>query len=211
MQLRDALAQITEIRQQMARTQLFRGYRAATTAFSGVVALGAAAIQHYVIGEATFDQQLTALWLWLGAAAVSVVVVGAEMMQRYRRRERSQLQREMTLMAVEQFVPCLVAGALLTYAIVEWAGNSINLLPGLWCTLFGLGVFASRRLLPRGTFLIGGWYLLAGLAAVATRKDFCFASQMAGAFGGGQLLSAGVLYWQLERVPAGTIDVGENG
>ena len=39
MELREALTQIAEIRQQMARGEVFRGYRAATTAFSGVVAL----------------------------------------------------------------------------------------------------------------------------------------------------------------------------
>lgn len=203
MQLRDALDQITAIRQQMAQAQLFRGYRAATTAFTAVVALVAAGIQHYAIGDVTFEEQLESLWLWLAAAGVSVGVVGAEMTWRYRHRERSALQRDSTLMAVEQFVPCLVAGALLTYAIVDFAGNSINLLPGIWCMLFGLGVFASRRVLPKGTFLVGAWYLLAGMLCVATRKDFGFGLQMGGAFGGGQLLAAIVLYWQLERTSAG--------
>ena len=42
MELRDALSQIAEIRQRMAQGQLFRGYRSATTAFSGVMAALAA-------------------------------------------------------------------------------------------------------------------------------------------------------------------------
>jgi len=199
MQLREALEQIAEIRQQMARSQVFRGYRSVTTAFSAVMAVAAALLQRYWIGEATFEQQCDSLWLWLAAAGISLVVVGAEMVHRYRRDDSAVLQREMTLLAVEQFVPCLVAGGLLTYGIVDWAGNSINLLPAIWCTLFGLGVFASRRVLPSGTFLIGAWYLLAGLMCVATRKDVNFSTQMAVAFGGGQMLAAGVLYWQLER------------
>ena len=37
MELREALTQITEIRQQLARTEVFRGYRAMPVAFSGVV------------------------------------------------------------------------------------------------------------------------------------------------------------------------------
>ena len=37
MELRDALAQIAEIRQHMARTEVFRGYRALPVAFSGVL------------------------------------------------------------------------------------------------------------------------------------------------------------------------------
>lgn len=199
MKLDDALSQIAEIRQQMARSQLFRGYRAATTAFSAGVAVTAAAVQRYWIGDTGLvENYFSALWVWLVAAGVSLAVVATEMVVRYRRND-SPLQREMTMAAVEQFVPCLVAGALLTYAIAEWAGGSLNMLPGLWCTLFGLGVMASRRVLPRGTFAVGAWYLLAGMACIATRKDVCFSTQMAVAFGGGQLLAAAVLYWTLER------------
>jgi hypothetical protein len=202
MQLREALSQIAEIRQQMARSQVFRGYRAATTAFSAVVAVAAAVVQRVWVGDATFEQTCDGLWVWLAAAGVSLAVVGTEMVVRYRGSDQP-LQREMTLLAVEQFAPCLAAGALLTYAIVEWAGGSVNLLPGIWCSLFGLGVFASRRVLPKGTFAVGAWYLLAGLLCVATRKESTFSTQMAWAFGGGQLLAAGVLYWTLERSTVG--------
>lgn len=212
MQLREALSQIAEIRQQMARTQLFRGYRAATTAFSALMAVVAALLQRFWVGEATFAQTCDSLWVWLAAAGVSLAVVGTEMVVRYRGSEQS-LQREMTLLAVEQFAPCLAAGALLTYAIVEWAGNSVSLLPAIWCSLFGLGVFASRRVLPRGTFAVGAWYLLAGMMCVATRQPpgagspgyaaptmgLAFSTQMGVAFGVGQVLAAGVLYWTLER------------
>lgn len=198
MKLDDALSQIAEIRQQIARSQTFRGYRAATTAFSSLMAVVAAAVQRFVVGEATREDYFAALWVWLAAAGISLLVVGVEMVVRYRRSD-SPLQRDMTQVAVEQFVPCLVAGALVTFAIAEWAVTSFYMLPGLWCTLFGLGVMASRRVLPRGTFLVGAWYLLAGLVCIATRTDVKFSTQMATAFGGGQLLAAGVLYWTLER------------
>ena len=56
----------------------------------------------------------------------------------------------MTMLAVDQFVPCLVAGALVTYAIGKFAGDIVWIMPGLWAVLFSLGVFASRRFLPRG-------------------------------------------------------------
>jgi hypothetical protein len=194
MELRDALDQIAEIRQQMARAQAFHGYRAATTAFSAVTAVVAAGVQrHYFPGD-TF----AVLWLWLAAAGVSLAVVGTEMAVRFRRSD-SPLERETTLMAVEQFVPCLVAGALLTVSMAMWAGHSFKLLPAIWSTLFGVGVFASRRVLPRGTFLVGAWYLLAGMLCARYRREVDFATLMACAFGGGQLLAAGVLYWTLER------------
>src|SRR5262249_57126660 len=51
MELRDALTQIAEIRQQVARTELFRGYRALPVAFSGLAAFAAAAAQALWIPE----------------------------------------------------------------------------------------------------------------------------------------------------------------
>ena len=51
MDLHDALTQITEIRQQMARTEVFRGYRAVPVTFSGVLALGVSVIQAIFITE----------------------------------------------------------------------------------------------------------------------------------------------------------------
>jgi hypothetical protein len=207
MELHEALAQIAEIRQQMARSEVFRGYRSATTAFSAVVAVAAAAVQQYCQQYwQTDDHQLAwhVLYLWAAAAALSLVVVGTEMVIRYRRNP-SVLQRQITLVAVEQFVPCLVAGALMTYVLSYVAAwNTLLMLPGLWAILFGLGVFASRRVLPRGTALVGAWYLMAGLLCLMYHRhrqpdEFNFAKQMAFAFGGGQLLAAGVLYWMLER------------
>ena len=92
MDLRDALSQIQEIRQQMARAETFRGYRSATTAFSALVALGACLVQGLWLDENKWQ----ALYVWLVAAAVSIAVVGSEMFLRYRR-SSSVLQREITL------------------------------------------------------------------------------------------------------------------
>ena len=45
MDLHDALTQISEIRRQVARTEVFRGYRAVPVAFSGLLAIGVAVYQ----------------------------------------------------------------------------------------------------------------------------------------------------------------------
>jgi hypothetical protein len=194
MELREALTQISEIRQSMARSEVFRGYRSVTTAFSALVAVAASAVQAFWFPH----NERQALYIWLAAAALSLIVVGAEMTVRYRR-SQSPLQREITLLAVEQFAPCLVAGALMTYAMSDWAGNSSSMLPGLWGIVFSLGVFASRRVLPRGAFIVGAYYLLAGVLCIVMRGRVGFPIEMAATFGGGQLLAAGVLYWMLER------------
>jgi hypothetical protein len=113
MELREALTQIAEIRQQMARGQIFRGYRSMTTAFSGGVAVATAGLQQALLPHAA-QAPVAFVWFWVVAAAVCVVAVGVEMIVRTRR-SQSQVQRQLTLLAVEQFVPSLVAGALVTY------------------------------------------------------------------------------------------------
>jgi hypothetical protein len=75
------------------------------------------------------------------------------------------------------------------------------MLPGLWAMLFSMGIFASRRLLPRGMELIGGFYLLAGLLCLALTPESSppWPWTMALTFGTGQLLAAILLYVRLER------------
>ena len=75
------------------------------------------------------------------------------------------------------------------------------MLPGLWSLIFGLGVFASYRLLPQQVFWIGLYYFFCGTVCLLWgRGDQAFAPwQMGISFGGGQLLTAVVLYWFLER------------
>ena len=200
MELRDALDQISEIRERMARGQVFRGYRAVTTGFTAVLAVVTSFAQAAWVPRPERDVD-DYLWLWCGAAVLSLVVVGSEMAIRAVR-SGSALHRQMTMLAVDQFVPCLVAGALVTYAIGKFAGDVVWIMPGLWAVLFSLGAFASRRFLPRGVGLVGGWYLLAGLVCLAVGRHGHTALwpwTMAIVFGVGQALAAGVLWWTLER------------
>jgi hypothetical protein len=197
MELREALTQISEIRQQMARSQVFRGYRSVTVAFSGVVAFAAAGLQPLVAPDpkARIGPYLL---LWLVAAAISIAVIAAEMIVRGR---RSPLQAQVTVLAVEQFLPCLVAGAMLTYVLAQFAEESLWMLPGLWAILLSLGAYASSRLLPRATFWAAGFYLIAGcLCLMYAKGDAAFSPWAMGlTFGCGQFLTAAILYWTLER------------
>ena len=103
MELREALAQISEIRQQMARTEVFRGYRAATVAFSGLVAVATAGVQSLLVPTPTHDIR-EYLLLWVGAALLSIVVFGIDQYLRYQR-SITHWQRDISAMAVEQFLP----------------------------------------------------------------------------------------------------------
>lgn len=195
--LSDALASIAHIRLQMARAEVFRGNRSVTTAATGAIAVALTIVQS-IAPPAT---NLIYVMQWVAAASVSILIVGLDIFLRFRR-SPSDLQRELSLRVIEQFVPCLMVGGLLTFVLARFAPTSIWLMPGLWAVLFGLGVFATRRMLPHGASVVGGWYLLSGLCGIvmATQDRAAIPLlQMGASFGIGQFLAAGVLYWNLER------------
>lgn len=199
MELREALQQISDIRQQMARGEVFRGYRALTVGSSGVLGLLAATLQSRWVASPQEDLDRY-LILWIGVAIVSASIAGCELFFRARQSGPG-LARDMTQLAVEQFLPCVVVGALLTACIYRSAPETGWMLPGLWSLLFGMGVFASCRLLPSLVVWAGFYYVVCGcvLLSLGQGEHSLKPWQMAVPFGGGQLLVAAILYWTLER------------
>jgi hypothetical protein len=202
MELSDALAQITEIREHIRRTEVFRGCRWLTVGVSGVLAFAAAGIQACYVAEPErhLAQYLT---IWIGAAALSVAVVGADVWYRTRA-TRSSVARETTRLAIEQFIPCLVAGGAVTAVITRRVSEAAWMLPGLWAVIFSLGMFATHRLLSRTVFWVGMFYLVCGVAALVDGRDGTALSPwvMGLTFGVGQLLLATVFYLGQERKSA---------
>jgi len=199
MQLDDALRQIADIRQQMARSEVFRGYRSVTVGFSGIAGLLAAAVQPWWVPSPSSDLGRY-LVLWMGVAVLSLVVAGAEMWWRVHR-SGSEMAREHAELACQQFIPCVLVGGFVTLCIYRAAPQVAWMLPGLWSLFYALGVFASYRLLPRPVFWVGSYYALCGCAWLLWGQGANAFSpwQMGITFGGGQLLGAAILYWTLER------------
>ena len=192
--LQEALSEIQSIRSQVARGTEFRGYGPASIAVSGILALLVAAAQaKWMTRHAGIDLN-TWLSVWAGTAAVSVLLTGLETFVRARRVHVG-FAREMVQSAIEQFLPAVTVGFLLTVVMVRFAPQECWMLPGLWQLIFCLGVFASCRFLPRQMFAVGVWYLAAGLACLALGSVARTLSPwtMGIPFGVGQLLVAGVL------------------
>src|SRR4051794_28845620 len=113
MELREALTQISEIREQVARAETFRGFKALPVAFSGVLALVSAVIQHVWLPEPS--QNITAyLGLWTGAALISLLATGVFVVL-HCLHSTSHLTRTTSILAISQFLPCVVGGALVTF------------------------------------------------------------------------------------------------
>jgi hypothetical protein len=190
--LEKALGDITSIRRQMARTTEFRGYGPVTLAATGVLAFAAAAAQaHWNPVPAVHLAAYLATWV--STALISVALIGTQMYTRSQR-VHSGMADEMIRMAVEQFLPSVGAGALLSMVLIACAPASLWILPGLWLVIFSLGVFSSCRFLPRPMVYAGAWYLFCGLVSVALGDARAFSPWVMGiSFGVGQLLVAAIL------------------
>jgi hypothetical protein len=100
----------------------------------------------------------------------------------------------MIRMAVEQFLPSVGAGALITLVLLRDVPAALWMLPGIWQVIFSLGVFSSCRFLPRQVAAAGVWYLLSGLACIALADSRALSPWAMGIpYGAGQLLVAGIL------------------
>jgi hypothetical protein len=196
--LRQALAEINAIRTQVARGTQFRGYGPGSVAASGILALLVATAQSIWLTNTAHDA-VAFLAVWVGVAAVAVVSAAIEMIARARR-EHSEFAGEMIHSAVEQFLPALIVGLLLTAVLMRVAPHDLWMLPGLWEVVFSLGVFASCRFLPRQMFAVGVWYLVAGLTCliIASVDRSLSPWTMGIPFGVGQLLVAAVLRYGFE-------------
>jgi hypothetical protein len=188
-----ALTDISTIRAQLAQTSEFRGYAPKALAATGLFALMVAAAQARWLPESAQNMRLF-IAVWAMVAAICVTVIGIATVDRSRRAHGT-LALAMLQAALQQFLPAVVAGGLVTVVLLEVAPASLWLLPGLWHIFFALGVFASCRFLPRQIFAVGVWYLACGIAcmSLAAASHANSPWTMGIPYGIGQLLVAGIL------------------
>ena len=196
--LHKALGDISSIRRQMARSTQFRGYGPATLASTALfAALGSVAQAVWVRDPANHIGSYLTVWIW--TAVASAALIGVQMHTRSRRMH-SGLADEMIRMAVEQFLPSAVAGALITVVIVRYAPAVSWMIPGLWQVIFSLGVFSSCRFLPTPMISAGAWYLLTGMFCLSLGDARALSPwAMAVPYGVGQLLVAAILYFTAQE------------
>jgi hypothetical protein len=192
-----ALDQIAEIHRQIAKGEVYRGYRSLPVALSGAIGLVAAWLQPSGLGAG--DPIGFALY-WISVAAAAAFVGSSEILYNYLVKEDASGRRQ-TRRVVGQFLPSLAGGIAITVSFTHLSAALVPLLPGLWALCFGLGTFASRPYLPRASGWIALFYYAAGfvLLWIARGTEPPSGWWVGGTFGVGQLLAAAVLWWNLER------------
>jgi hypothetical protein len=193
MRVADALDQIDAIHEQLAKGETYRGFRAPGVAAAGVVGMLAAVAQPWLVDD---PGGFLAYWSTV-AVACAVLAAGAGLYAHWFREDAYARRRSGRLMG--QFLPCILAGAALTAAAPR--AGLVPYLPGLWATVFALGVFAARPYLPRATGWVGLFYLSAGAWLLWREPSGLVPAgwEVGGVFGFGHLLTAFVLDRNVER------------
>ena len=197
MEVSRALDQIAEIHQQMAKGEVYRGYRSLPVAASGLMGFAAALFQPAGLGTA---DPIGFVMYWAAIGALAGFVGSSEIIHNYVVHDNGSDRRQ-TRKVIGQFLPSLTAGAAIAICFTYLDAALVSLLPGLWAICFGIGIFASRPYLPKASGWIALYYYAAGftLLWIARGPDPLTGWWVGGVFGAGQLLAALVLWWNLER------------
>ena len=147
----DAVAQIAEIHGQIAKGEVYRGWRATPVALSGMVGLAAAWFQRPGLGA---DDPLSFVIYWSAVAVAAAAVGVSEIVYAGL---RTSFERRQTRRVAIQFLPPIAVALLVTVAFIRLGAALVALLPGLWALCFGLAIFAARPYLARGSGVVASY------------------------------------------------------
>jgi hypothetical protein len=152
MEVRQALADLAEVRGRLATVQRFDGVSGGAAIASGLVALAAGCVQAALVPHpATDAARQTYLLIWLTCLGLALAInYGAIVAWRARNRGvQAGVQFRTVGMSI---IPAIAAGGVITLALA-WRGLD-DLLPGMWCATYALGLFASRAMVPPKVVLV---------------------------------------------------------
>jgi hypothetical protein len=193
-ELNRALADILEIRTQIAAGTAFRGYGPTTVAMTGVIGFATATMQSLWPSLFAYSAQAYIV-CWIVTGGICAAAIRIEMQGRSRRLH-SYLADALINQALEQFLPAATASLFVPLFLLRFAPQSLWMMPGLWQLFVSLGIFASIRNLPRKMTLGAAWYFLSGFATLLLASRFHILSPwlMGLPFLAGQLLMAAILF-----------------
>lgn len=159
-----ALAQISDIKAQLAASTRFRGY--APEVLVGVAILAAVV----TAAQMMWPEQLSAsgihhVVIWGTFLVLSNLAIGAEAVSRSRWQHRG-MAPEMLQSAMRIQLPFTAVGIIVAFGICRFAPETAWIVPGIWLLLIALVAFCSRAILPQTIVWAGVWYLLSGALAI---------------------------------------------
>lgn len=150
--LQQALSDLAEVRDRLAKLQRFQGYSGIAATASGIVALLAGALQQQIIPSPHARSSVdTYLMLWLtclaGALALNYGAVVIWLLKHRGPRAESQFRT-----AALSIAPSILLGGALSAALAHH--GTYSLLPGTWFACYAVGLFASRDTIPKAAMAV---------------------------------------------------------
>lgn len=158
--LERALADIAEVRERLGHVQRFKGYSGLAAATSGAFAIAAGIVQWAIVPHPQTSHQghlYFAIWFSCCAAAM-LVNYGA--IAHWFVDDATARDRWQTVTVGYSIIPALLLGAALSAALLR--ADLFAFLPGVWYGCYGVGLFASRTMVPRAVVPVAAAFMLAG-------------------------------------------------
>ncbi len=209
MEINKALDHISEIHRHLSKTEVYRGIGSFPIALSGLITFMAGYFQPHFVAK---DDSLAFIIYWSFLALINLTLAFGVISYNYFFRE-SPIDRKRTRATMGQFLPSVLAGLIITFFLTldtsihglyydSMSNNeALFYLPGIWATLFGLGILSARPYLARHFIWVALYFFIGGIKLffMAGDKTSLTPWGMALTFGFGLLLISGVFYWSNER------------
>ncbi|HTZ55596.1 MAG TPA: hypothetical protein VMB20_11090 [Candidatus Acidoferrum sp.] len=171
--LERAMLDIAEVRDRLAMAQRFRGISGVAAIASGCFAIAAGVLQALLVavpGAGHDSRVYASIWLVCGTAAM---IVNYASIAHWFVSDASARDRWQTRTVGLAILPAIALGAALTLAMIT--RGAFSYLPGVWYGCYGVGLFASRTMLPRDVLPISAFFLVAGIALLFAPSSIALA------------------------------------
>lgn len=184
--LERALADIAEVRERLGAVQRFKGYSGLAALISGLFALSAGVVQWLLVpAVASAHQGRLYFAIWFACCAASVVVNYSAIAHWYVN-DATARERWQTASVGFAILPALLLGAALSFALLR--AGLFAFLPGVWYGCYGVGLIASRTMLPPSVVPVCVAFLAVGAALLFAPPVIALAPWvLAAGFGVGQI------------------------
>jgi hypothetical protein len=160
--LERALADIAEVRERLGHVQRFKGYSGFAAAVSGGFAVIAGIIQALVVPHVqTMHQGHLYFAIWFVCCAAAMLLNYGAIAHWYVN-DATARERWHTATVGLAIFPALVLGAILSFALLR--ANLYAFMPGVWYGCYGVGLLASRTMLPRAVVPIAAAFMIGGMS-----------------------------------------------
>jgi hypothetical protein len=158
--IHEALQEVREMKRRLLAAERFTGYSGRVRALAGTFALFGAVIMSRAWYPSTVEAHLVG-WCAVMVAAFVANYFALFYWYFYLSDEGRDWRR---LVPAADGLPPMVVGGVLSVVFV--LGGHFDYLFGSWMCLFGLTNLSSRRVLPKGSWPLGTYYIICGTACL---------------------------------------------